>query len=186
VIQITVSKNSPLFGVQSNETNQHDRFLFARESVFFTTFAAKFNESMHQFRRNVPQSVLAATDGADRIEGSMKLVLICTCALIALTACTPERRSPDSIREDTAKATSEVVKDAKAVGQGVADGLKQGGTVNVNTASADDLEKLPGIDEHAANRIIDGRPYGDAHEMVKKHVISQAGYDKIAGKVTAK
>jgi hypothetical protein len=173
--------------VQSHESNQHDRFLFARESVFFTTNAAKIKERMQQFRRNVPRIVLAAKNGADGIERSMKIALICTCAaLFALTACTPERRSPDSIREDTAKATSEVVKDAKAMGQGVAEGLKQGGTVNVNTASADDLEKLPGIDEHAANRIIDGRPYGDAHEMVKKHVISQAGYDKIAGKITAK
>ncbi len=26
VIQITVSTNSPIFGVQSHETNQHDRF----------------------------------------------------------------------------------------------------------------------------------------------------------------
>jgi hypothetical protein len=41
VIQITVSKNSPLFGVQLHETNQDDRFLFARESVFFTTNGAK-------------------------------------------------------------------------------------------------------------------------------------------------
>ena len=43
VFQITFSTNSPLFGVQSNETNQLDRFLFARESMFSTKNSAKEN-----------------------------------------------------------------------------------------------------------------------------------------------
>lgn len=129
---------------------------------------------------------LASTDGKNGIERSMKRALFCTIALLALTACTPERRSPDAIREDTAKATSEAVKDVKAIGKGVADGLKEGGTVNVNTASADDLQKLPGIDVDSARRIINQRPYDDAYEMVKKHAISKAEYDKISNKVVAK
>lgn len=116
----------------------------------------------------------------------MKRVLFCTCTLIVLTACTPERRSPDAIREDTAKATSEAARDMKAVAQGVAEGLKQGGTVNVNTASADKLMSLPGIDVDSARRIINQRPYDSAYDMVKKHAISKAEYDKIAGKVSAK
>ena len=33
VIQITVSTNSPLFGVQSHQTNALDRFFFARVCV---------------------------------------------------------------------------------------------------------------------------------------------------------
>jgi DNA uptake protein ComE-like DNA-binding protein len=116
----------------------------------------------------------------------MKRALFCSCVLLSLTACTPERRSPDAIREDTAKATSEATRDAKAVAQGVMEGLKDGGSVNVNTASADKLQGLPGIDQDTAIRIVNHRPYGDAYEMVKKHAISKAEYDKIAGKVTAK
>ena len=117
----------------------------------------------------------------------MKRALLCSSfALLVLTACTPERRSPDAIREDTAKATSEVARDAKAVAQGVAEGLKSGGTVNVNTATAEKLESLPGVDEHIANRIIDGRPYASTSDLVAKHAISKAEYDKIVGKVTAK
>jgi ABC-type nickel/cobalt efflux system permease component RcnA len=34
VIQITVSENSPFFGVQSHETNQHHRFFFACGCAF--------------------------------------------------------------------------------------------------------------------------------------------------------
>ncbi len=66
----------------------------------------------------------------------MKLVLISALVLVSLTACTPERRSPDAIREDTAKATKEVAQDAKAVAQGVVDGVKDKGPVNINKASS--------------------------------------------------
>ena len=114
------------------------------------------------------------------------LLTLLPLALISLTACTPERRSPDAIREDTAKATSEATRDAKAVAQGVVEGLKGSGTVNVNTASADKLQSLPGIDQDTAVRIINNRPYDTAYGMVKKHAISKTEYDKIAGKVTAK
>jgi len=116
----------------------------------------------------------------------MKLRLLSAIVLLSLAACTPEKRSPDAIREDTARATKEAAKDAKAVAQGVMDGLKAKGPVNVNNASADDLKTLPGIDDAAAHRIIDNRPYGDSHDLVKKRVITKHAYDQIAGKVTAR
>src|SRR5438309_1885923 len=94
-----------------------------------------------------------------RIVLAMKLTWLCMLVLIPLAACTPEKRSPDAIREDTARATSEATRDAKAVAQGVVEGLKQKGPVNINKASDKDLETLPGIDVVAAKRIIDGRPY---------------------------
>ena len=77
-------------------------------------------------------------------------------------------------------------KDAKAVAQGVVDGLKQKGPVNLNKASDSELKTLPGIDQDAAQRIIEGRPYADASELVKKHIVSKAEYDRIADKITAK
>lgn len=112
--------------------------------------------------------------------------LLCTCVLLALTACEPEKRSPDAIREQTAKATAEAVRDAKAVTQGVVDGIKSGGTVNVNKASAAKLSSLPGIDDATAEKIIANRPYDEAYDMVKKHVITKAEYNQIAGKVAAR
>jgi DNA uptake protein ComE-like DNA-binding protein len=116
----------------------------------------------------------------------MKLVLISALVLVSLTACTPERRSPDAIREDTAKATKEVTQDAKAVAQGVVDGVKDKGPVNINKASSGELKKLPGIDDAAAQRIIDNRPYDDSYDLVKKHSVSKNEYDQIAEKVTTK
>jgi DNA uptake protein ComE-like DNA-binding protein len=115
----------------------------------------------------------------------MKHALLCILVLLPLVACTPERRSPDAIREDTAKATSEATRDAKAVAQGVVDGLKEKGPMNINKASADDLKTLPGIDDAIARRIVDGRPYDNSAELMKKHIISRAEYDRIADKIVA-
>jgi DNA uptake protein ComE-like DNA-binding protein len=112
--------------------------------------------------------------------------LMCSLLLLPFTACTTEQRNPDQIRRETAQATSTAAKDAKAVAQGVVEGLKQKGPVNINKASDDDLKSLPGIDEAAARRIIDNRPYDASDDMVKKHVITKAEYDHIADKVTAK
>jgi len=114
------------------------------------------------------------------------LTWLLSLSLIPLAGCTPEKRSPDAIREDTAKATSEAAKDVKAAAQGVVEGLKQKGPVNINKASEKDLETLPGIDEAAARRIVDRRPYETGGELVKKHVVSRAEYDRIADKIVAK
>jgi DNA uptake protein ComE-like DNA-binding protein len=115
----------------------------------------------------------------------MKWILACTLALFAVTGCNTQQRSPDEIRRETAAATATAAKDAKAVAQGVAEGLKQKGPINVNKASTDDLKTLPGIDDAAARRIADNRPYDTAAEMVRKHVITKAEFDRIADKVTA-
>ena len=102
-----------------------------------------------------------------------------------LTACTTQQRSPEEIRKETASATSTAARDAKAVAQGVADGLKHSGPVNINKASEADLQKLPGIDDTAARRIVENRPYDSPSDLVKKRVISGAEYDRIADKIAS-
>jgi DNA uptake protein ComE-like DNA-binding protein len=116
----------------------------------------------------------------------MKIAFACMLAVVVLAGCTPRDRSPDAIREDTARATKEAAQDAKAVAQGVVDGIKSKGSVDVNKASADDLKTLPGIDDAAARRIINNRPYDDSSDLVKKRVVTKHEYDQIAGKITAK
>ena len=106
--------------------------------------------------------------------------------LVLLTGCSPAARSPDAIRQDSAAATAAAVRDAKAAAQGVFAGLRAKGPLNVNKASADELETLPGIDALAARRIIAGRPYGTSMELMRRHVISRAEYNRIANKVVAR
>ncbi len=116
----------------------------------------------------------------------MRLLILVPLTLLALTGCTAHDRSPDEIREQTARATSTAARDAKAVAQGVVQGIKEQRTININRASADDLRKLPGIDDAAAQRIIDHRPYSDSYDLVKRRVLSRAQYDHIAGKIEAR
>ncbi|HEX4285173.1 MAG TPA: helix-hairpin-helix domain-containing protein [Terracidiphilus sp.] len=121
----------------------------------------------------------------------MKTIVLGTIALLGLVGCaTQSNPTPDQIRENTAKATSEVVRDTKAIAKGVADGIKQqtgkDHRINVNKASTDDLKTLPGVDDARARKIIDGRPYDDTSDLVKKHVVSGAEYDRIADKISTR
>src|ERR1035441_8101473 len=106
----------------------------------------------------------------------MKRILFTTIGLLALVGCSPNDNSPDAIRRNTATATSAAARDVKAVAQGVTDGLKAKGPININKATEDDLLKLPGIDSVRAQRIVDGRPYENSIDLVKKHLISKAEY----------
>ena len=113
----------------------------------------------------------------------MKLWALAFSVPVILAGCNAHDRSPDAIREQTAHATSTAARDAKAVVQGVVEGVKQQRTININRSSVDDIKSLPGIDESAAKRIVDHRPYTDSYDLVKRHLISKDEYNRIAGKI---
>jgi Helix-hairpin-helix motif len=124
-----------------------------------------------------------------RIEETMRTIFLGTISLLVLAGCNRTNPSPETIRHDTAKATNEAVTDAKAVAKGVVDGLKQQrgprGAIDINGASADDLETLPGIDAVRARKIVDGRPYDDPSDLRKRHILTSAEYDRISGQLAA-
>ena len=122
----------------------------------------------------------------------MKRAIVTTACLLALCGCTPNAKTPDNIRQDAADATASAARgaasatqDAKAAVQGVQDGLRNLAPLNLNSASSQDLSSLPGISDAAASRIIVGRPYKSTDELVSRHIITQAEYDRISGRIKA-
>src|SRR3954462_7518047 len=59
------------------------------------------------------------------------------------------------------------------------------GKMDVNTASKDDLEKLPGIGPATSQKIVDGRPYKTKRDLLTKKVVGQPEYDKIKDNIIA-
>jgi DNA uptake protein ComE-like DNA-binding protein len=116
---------------------------------------------------------------------SLLLAFALAVFLTALTACTT-KDNPDEIRQRTAEATETVRRDAKAMAEGVKEGMaRDKKTVNINRASREDLLTLPGITEHEADRIIAERPYDNTDDLVRRHVLPREEFDKISDRVIA-
>jgi competence protein ComEA len=61
-----------------------------------------------------------------------------------------------------------------------------GKLVNLNTASLDELDTLPGVGPATAQRIVEGRPYGAVEDLLRVKGIGQATFDKLKDSVTVK
>jgi DNA uptake protein ComE-like DNA-binding protein len=107
-------------------------------------------------------------------------------ALAAVLVACQQKESPQELREKTAEATAQAKSDAKAVADGIREGWNRNQKVDLNSASQEQLTSLPGMTAAAADRIVAGRPYDDPRDLVRRHIVAKAEYDKIADRVTAK
>jgi len=64
--------------------------------------------------------------------------------------------------------------------------VPKAGLVDINTATATELKGLSGVSDTDSAKIIQGRPYTDKNQLVSRHVVSEATYDKIKDHIVAK
>jgi competence protein ComEA len=96
------------------------------------------------------------------------LVLAC---MLTLSAVVPIRGNASSLPSQAKSAASSAPKSD---------------LVDLNSATEDQLKELPGIGDAYAKKIIEGRPYRAKTDLVRKKIVPQATYNKIADKVIAK
>lgn len=56
--------------------------------------------------------------------------------------------------------------------------------ININTATPEILDSLPGIGKVTAEKIVNGRPYGSIEELVEKKIVSQKVFDSIKDRIS--
>jgi DNA uptake protein ComE-like DNA-binding protein len=105
--------------------------------------------------------------------------------LAALAGCSKQQRTED-LKERTAQVTAEVKRDTKAVAAGIREGWSRDKPLDLNSASREQLLTLPGITPAQADRVIKGRPYTAPGDLLTRHILPKAEYDKISDRITAK
>lgn len=63
---------------------------------------------------------------------------------------------------------------------------QQGELVDINSASAAELDKLPGIGSARAQAIIANRPYKGKDDLAQRKIVPQNVYDQIKDKIVAR
>lgn len=63
--------------------------------------------------------------------------------------------------------------------------ISQIGLININTASASDLDGLPGVGPATAQKIIDRRPYSSINDLLSKKIVKSSVFEKIKDKIAA-
>ena len=100
--------------------------------------------------------------------------------LMAAAQVKPDKQTTTNKTGDGMSAQS-----SKTSKPAAAPAAKSGDKLDINSASKDDLAKLPGIGPVTSQKIIDGRPYRAKNELVSKKIVSQGVYDKIKDQIIA-
>lgn len=70
-------------------------------------------------------------------------------------------------------------------GGGIIAGANLQTTVNINNATLDELDRLPGIGPVTAQKIIENRPYQTTEEILSRKIVGKSTFEKIKDKISS-
>ena len=88
--------------------------------------------------------------------------------------------------KDMAKATAKPAASAPASAAASASAAAKAPLVDINSASKEELAKLPKIGDARSEAIIKGRPYSGKDDLLKKKILPKDAYNAIKDLVIAK
>ncbi len=104
-------------------------------------------------------------------------------ALFALVLCSFVALAPAAT--DVARAAAPA-KPSAAPAKPAAPATAEANKVDINSATREQLMKLPAIGEAIAGKIIAGRPWANKSQLLSKNVLTKSAYDKVAPLIVAK
>ncbi|OGH48254.1 MAG: hypothetical protein A3A51_04530 [Candidatus Levybacteria bacterium RIFCSPLOWO2_01_FULL_39_10] len=93
------------------------------------------------------------------------------------------KKAQDGVKIYIPRVGEEILSNSS--GSSVSESGSGGPVININLASKSELETLSGVGPVTAEKIINGRPYGDTGELLSKKIVGVSVFEKIKDYIAA-